>query len=125
MYEHTLASCTVQSERPSSTLHYVFSTFPDLECVVNTSGPHGMKVWHLYDGLAEKYHLLSYFFDYKVLDLEPFLVFPVSIPSTQLDFPNGILLVSSGTSYRLMDYVCDKIIDRRWTLLSRAQICGG
>ena len=76
----------------------------------------------MYDGLAEKYHFLSYFLYYEILDLEPFFILATS--GTQLNLPHSVLFIPRGASYRLMNYVCEKIVERGRMLLCRAQICG-
>ncbi len=77
--------------------------------------------WHLYDGLAEEYHFFSYFLYYEILDLKPFLILATS--RTQLNLPHGVFFIPSGTSYRLVNYVRDKTVDRGRMRLCRAQIC--
>jgi hypothetical protein len=79
---------------------------------------------HLYDGLAKEYHFFTYFLYYEILDLEPFFVLARATSGTQLNFPHGVLFIPSGTSYGLMNYVCDKIVDCRRMLLCGAQIYG-
>ena len=78
--------------------------------------------WHLYNGLAEEYHFFAYFLYYEILDLEPFFILTGATAGTQLHFPHSIFLIPGGTSYRLMDHVCDKIVDSRGMLLCGAQI---
>jgi hypothetical protein len=92
--------CTVPS---LSAFYCGFLAFPDL-----------------YDGLAEEYHFFSDFLYYEILDLEPFFILATS--GTQLNLPHSVLFIPSGTSYRLMNYVCDKIVGRGRMLLCRAQI---
>jgi hypothetical protein len=77
--------------------------------------------WHLYDGLAEEYHFFSYFLYYEILDLKPFFILATSC--TQLNLPHGVFFIPSGTSHRLVNYVCDKTIDRGRMRLCRVQIC--
>lgn len=77
----------------------------------------------LYDGLAQEYHFFSYFFHYEILDLEPFFI--LASATSQLNFPHSILFIPSGTSYRLMNYVCNKIVERGRMLFCGAQICRG
>jgi len=76
----------------------------------------------LYNGLAEEYHFFSYLLYYEVLDLEPFFILATS--GTQLNLPHGVFFIPSGAGYRLVNYVCDKIVDRGRMRLCRAQIYG-
>ena len=66
---------------------------------------------HLYDGLTEEDHFFSYLLYYEILDLEPFFTLAGATSGTQLNFPHRVFFISSGASYGLMDYVCDKVID--------------
>jgi hypothetical protein len=75
----------------------------------------------MYNGLAEEYHFFPHFLYYEILDLEPSFILAIS--GTQLNLPHGVLFIPSGTSYRLMNHVCDKIVDRGRVLFCSVQIC--